>query len=183
MDWETWNVDPPDDSDPVAFKVEWVESELVVDPDDFAGLMSKLYAMGGLINVGPCMATKDRITLPNGMAIWYNDLRWLDNKKYRGWVFDYAGRTKMIWGGTVVENLCQSLARIILMDHALDIRRETGFRPKLNVHDELVYVVPETVAEDFLETGTEIMHRSSDWCPDLPVAAEGAMGDSYGDCK
>lgn len=140
-------------------------------------------ADGGLIGIGPCMASKDRITLPNGMAIWYNNLEYVDNRKYKGWTFEYAGRVKMIWGGTVVENLCQALARIILMDHASDIRRETGFRPKLNVHDELVYIVPETVAEDFLETGTEIMHRSSDWCPDLPVAAEGAMGKSYGDCK
>ena len=140
-------------------------------------------ADGGLIGIGPCMASKDRITLPNGMAIWYNNLEYVDNRKYKGWTFTFGGQVKMIWGGTVVENLCQALARIILMDHASDIRRETGFRPKLNVHDELVYIVPETVAEDFLETGTEIMHRSSDWCPDLPVAAEGAMGKSYGDCK
>ena len=140
-------------------------------------------ADGGLIGIGPCMASQDRITLPNGMAIWYNNLEWVDNKKYKGWTFTFGGRVKMIWGGTVVENLCQALARIILMDHASDIRRETGFRPKLNVHDELVYIVPETVAEDFLDTGTQIMHRSSDWCPDLPVAAEGAMGNSYGDCK
>lgn len=140
-------------------------------------------ADGGLINIGPCMASQDRITLPNGMAIWYNNLQWKDDKKYKGWTFEYAGKVKMIWGGTVVENLCQALARIILMDHASDIRKETGYRPKLNVHDELVYIVRENEADDFLQTGTEIMHRSSDWCPDLPVAAEGAMGDSYGDCK
>lgn len=138
---------------------------------------------GGLIGIGPCTATKDRITLPNGMAIWYNDLRYIENKKYKGWVFDYAGRTKMIWGGTVVENLCQALARIILMEHASEIRRETGFRPKLNVHDELVYIVPESEAEAFLTVGTDIMHGAPDWADDLPVAAEGSMGYSYGECK
>ena len=140
-------------------------------------------ADGGLIGIGPCMASQDRITLPNGMAIWYNNLRWHDDKKYKGWVFDYAERTKKVWGGTVVENLCQSLARIILMDHASEIRRVTGYRPKLNVHDELVYIVRENEAEAFLKEGVEIMHKSSDWCEDLPVAAEGAIGYSYGDCK
>jgi DNA polymerase len=140
-------------------------------------------ADGGLIGIGPCTATKDRITLPNGMAIWYNDLRYVENLKYKGWVFDYAGRTKMIWGGTVVENLCQALARIILMEHASEIRRETGFRPKLNVHDELVYIVPDAVADDFLQVGTEIMHTTPDWATGLPVAAEGSMGKSYGECK
>lgn len=138
---------------------------------------------GGLVGVGPCMATKDRITLPNGMAIWYNDLRYIENRKYKGWVFDYAGKTKMIWGGTVVENLCQALARIILMEHASEIRRETGFRPKLNVHDELVYIVPDSVADSFLEVGTEVMHTTPDWATGLPVAAEGSMGKSYGECK
>lgn len=138
---------------------------------------------GGLVPIGPCMATKDRITLPNGMAIWYNNLRWAKNAKYNGWIFDYAGRTKTIWGGTVIENLCQALARIILMEHASEIRRTTGYRPKLNVHDELIFMVRETEAESFLETGVEIMHRSPDWGLDLPVASEGAMGDSYGECK
>ncbi len=142
-------------------------------------------AEGGLINIGPCMASKDRITLPNGMAIWYNNLRWHggDRKMRPGYVFDYAEKTKSIWGGTVVENLCQSLARIILMEHAAEIRRETGYRPKLNVHDELVYVIPETYAEKFLKVGEEIMHGSPSWAAGLPVAAEGAMGSSYGDCK
>lgn len=140
-------------------------------------------ADGGLIPIGPCMASKDRITLPNGMAIWYSNLKYVDNRKYKGWTFKYAGKVKMIWGGTVVENLCQALARIILMEHASEIRRYTGFRPKLNVHDELVYIIPEADAEDFLEFGTEVMHKSPDWCRDLPVAAEGAMGASYGECK
>ena len=147
------------------------------------GLLTRIHD-GGMIPIGPCMATKDRITLPNGMAIWYNNLRWIDDEaKYRGWVFNYAGRVKKIWGGTVVENLCQSLARIILMEHATEIRRETGYRPKLNVHDELVYIVRENEAEAFLEAGEAIMHKSADWAEGLPVAAEGSMGDTYGDCK
>lgn len=140
-------------------------------------------ADGGLIGVGPCMATKDRITLPNGMAIWYNDLRYIENRKYKGWVFDYGGKTKMIWGGTVVENLCQALARTILMEHASEIRRETGYRPKLNVHDELIYIVPESEAQQFLDYGVGVMHTGPDWTEGLPIAAEGSMGNNYGECK
>jgi len=149
----------------------------------FADHVLTQIADGGLIRIGPCTATQDRITLPNGMALWYNDLRWIDEKKYRGWVFDYAGKTKMIWGGTVIENMCQALARIILMEQASQIRRETGYRAKLNVHDELIYLIRDHEAEDFLKRGEEIMHISPDWAEGLPVAAEGAMGDSYGDCK
>ena len=143
----------------------------------------KEIANGGMMMIGPCMASQDRITLPNGMAIYYNNIRWVDNNKYRGWVFDYAGRTKMIWGGTVVENLCQALARIILMGQAHTIRKETGHRPKLNVHDELVYVVPNSEADSFARLATEVMHTGPDWAAGLPVAAEASMGETYGDCK
>ncbi len=138
---------------------------------------------GCIIPIGPCMATKDRVSLPNGMAIWYNNLRWIENRKMKGWAFDYAERTKTVWGGTVTENLCQALARIILVEQASEIRRATGFRPKLNVHDELVYVIPETAVDDFLETGIEIMHQPPEWALTLPVACEGSVGDTYGDCK
>lgn len=140
-------------------------------------------AGGTLLNIGPCTASKDRITLPNGMAIWYNDLKWVDTKKYRGWIFTYAGRTKMIWGGTVVENLCQALARIILMHQASQIRKETGYLPKLNVHDELVYIVRDLDVDSFVDTSLEIMHMSQDWCRDLPIAAEAKTGKSFGECK
>ena len=43
-------LEPPDDSDPVKFKVEWVQSEVLANEDDYAGLITRLYEMGGLVD-------------------------------------------------------------------------------------------------------------------------------------
>lgn len=140
-------------------------------------------ARGGLMMIGPCMASKDRITLPNGMAIIYDKLRHVQNAKYNGWVFNYAGRTKMLWGGTVVENIVQALARIVLMDQMITIRKELGVRPKLNIHDELVYIVPENRIDHFKSGVEQIMSLPPAFAPDLPIACEAHYGPTLGDCK
>ena len=54
---EEWSVDfalhglePPDQSDPLKFKVEWVQSEILANEDDYPGLITRLYEMGGLVD-------------------------------------------------------------------------------------------------------------------------------------
>jgi len=136
-----------------------------------------------LAMIGPVCATKDRLTLPNGMALWYNNLRFVDTKKYRGWSFEYAQRPKTLWGGKMVENMVQSLARIAVTEHMIQARRQLGIRPALQAHDELVYVVPEKYAEYYMQEVLRIMKTPPDFAPDLPVDAEAAFGKSYGDAK
>ena len=54
---EEWSVDfsfwedltPPDPEDKRAFKVFWIENELITDPDDLARLLAQLYVMGGVV--------------------------------------------------------------------------------------------------------------------------------------
>ena len=133
--------------------------------------------------VGPCMATKDRLTLPNGMAVWYHNLRYIDTPKYRGWSFTYAERPKTLWGGKMVENLVQSLARITVTEHMTRIRKELGLRPALQAHDELVYVVPENRVAEYESGVLQIMKSPPSFAPDLPIDAEAAWGLTYGDAK
>jgi len=52
FDFDLWGAELPDDSDPVAYKLEWFESELVTDPDDYAGIMTRLWVAGGLLEEG-----------------------------------------------------------------------------------------------------------------------------------
>lgn len=49
VDFALWGLDPPSTEDLVAFKVEWFESELCVDQEDYAPFISMLYQMGGLL--------------------------------------------------------------------------------------------------------------------------------------
>lgn len=133
--------------------------------------------------VGPLMATKDRLTLPNGMAIWYHNLRYIHTSKYRGWSFTFAGRPKTLWGGKMVENIVQSLARITVTEHMIRIRKEMGLRPALQAHDELVYVVPESQVAEYKSGVLEIMKTPPSFALDLPIDAEAAWGQTYGDAK
>jgi DNA polymerase len=133
--------------------------------------------------IGPVMATKNQLTLPNGLALHYNDLKFIDEKKYRGWSFTFAGRRKMLWGGTMVENMVQALARITVMEHMIQARKELRIRPALQAHDELVYVVPEREVEDYSDAILDIMKTPPSFAPELPIDAEAGYGPTYGDAK
>jgi DNA polymerase I-like protein with 3'-5' exonuclease and polymerase domains len=53
----------------------------------------------------------------------------------------------------------------------------------LQVHDELVYVVPEDIAKVCEQIALEEMSVRPSWAPTLPLAAEASYGKSYGDAK
>jgi len=49
LDFVEWGLEPPDNSDDKAYKLFWIENELLPDPDDMARLVSRLYVMGGIV--------------------------------------------------------------------------------------------------------------------------------------
>lgn len=143
----------------------------------------RIIARGGTANYGPFAVGPAGIHLPNGLWIKYPDLR----QDVGG--FTYAtkhGRTK-IYGGKVIENLIQALARIIVAEqmHLLERRvlRRVGGRIWLMAHDEICALVPERFAEPVKQAMLLIMSTPPNWAPTLPVAAEVGIGDTYGAAK
>jgi DNA polymerase I-like protein with 3'-5' exonuclease and polymerase domains len=53
----------------------------------------------------------------------------------------------------------------------------------LQVHDEVVCVVPEEQAEACEKYMTHVMSTPPKWAPDLPVACEAGVGHNYGVVK
>jgi DNA polymerase I-like protein with 3'-5' exonuclease and polymerase domains len=117
------------------------------------------------------------VRLPNGLEIKYPYLQ-IENEKV---VYKSRKGVVSIWGGAMVENIVQALARIIVGEQMLKLR-ERGYRPVLTVHDAAVIVVPEHDLEPALATITKVMSTPPDWCTGLPVACEAKHGASYGDC-
>lgn len=142
-----------------------------------------ILAHGGTASLGPCRVEHRKIILPNGMAIQYNNMRYIQTKKYTGWVYDYAGMGRTLWGGKIVENIIQSLARIVVMDQMCQIKKEVGIRPALQAHDELVYVLPIPDIPYYMQEVLRIMKQPPGFAPDLPIDAEAAWGATYGDSK
>jgi DNA polymerase I-like protein with 3'-5' exonuclease and polymerase domains len=136
--------------------------------------------------LGPVTFAKNSIILPNGMQIVYHGLKYLDgNNKmnYRGWAYSFAGELRTLWGGKIVENIVQALARILVMQYMIQIKRQYGMTPALQVHDELDYVVPEDRAEELALAFSAMMRVPPQWGPDLPIEVEANYGPTFGDCK
>jgi DNA polymerase I-like protein with 3'-5' exonuclease and polymerase domains len=74
----------------------------------------------------------------------------------------------------------QALARIVVSGQMLAIR-DAGYHVAFQVHDENVCVVPEDQAEQAQKDIEEIMSTAPAWAPDLPVACDIGMADTYGD--
>jgi DNA polymerase len=85
-----------------------------------------------------------------------------------------------MWGGSLVENVVQALARIIVGEQMLKVNEK--YRVVLTVHDAAVVVVKKQELEAALEYITRVMSVPPNWANDLPVACEAGHGVSYGEC-
>jgi len=129
---------------------------------------------------------KNGIRLPNGFYIKYPNLRRQVNEEQREeWVYDTKrGRTTVpnrIYGGKVVENVCQALARIVIGEQMLQIAKK--YKVVMTVHDAVCCVVPEHEADTAREYIEMYMRMRPKWALELPLDCESGVGVSYGDCK
>ena len=120
------------------------------------------------------------IRLPNGMSIYYPDLRWDTSESKGGFTYKSRRGIVNIWGGSVVENVVQALARIVIGEQMIKVSRE--YPVVLTVHDAIVCTAPEEEKDIALKRIMEIMSEPPEWAPDLPIACEGDYADNYGDC-
>ena len=120
------------------------------------------------------------ILLPNGFYIRYPSLTTdvedgkikYKYKSRKGWVY--------IWGGSVVENVVQALARCIVAEQMIAINEK--YPVVLTVHDAAVCVVREEEVNEAMDYIIECMSKPPEWAKGLPVACEAKYNKSYGGC-
>ena len=120
------------------------------------------------------------IILPNNLRIRYPNLRRAEKDGKSQIVYDSRRGEISIWGGGVVENIVQALARIIVGTQMVEINNK--YRVALTVHDAAVVVVEEDKVDIALEVITGLMFKPPTWASGLPVACEAKAGATYGDC-
>ena len=126
------------------------------------------------------------IKLPNGLYLKYPNLRIREDEKTGKVEIVYdtkKGKTiipNRIYGGKVIENVCQALARIIIGEQMLMVARK--YRVVMTVHDAIASVVPKAEAETAKEYVELCMRLRPSWAMELPLNCEAGYGDSYGDC-
>lgn len=148
-------------------------------------------AVGEYVNIGPTgliVGAHNGIIKPSGMPLMYDGLRQKrDNNGFMVWTFTAAdeksGRpvTKYTYGGKLVENIVQSVARDIVCEQMVEIAKR--WPVVMQVHDEVVVAAPKREAELVAKEMERIMSTSPKWMPEIPLAAEADWGFRYGDCK
>ena len=80
------------------------------------------------------------------------------------------------YGGKLVENCTQAIARDILAEAMLRMEK-AGLRIVAHVHDEVIIEAP--IGKYTVDDVCKLMAVNPEWCADLPLAAAGYSGSYY----
>lgn len=121
------------------------------------------------------------ILLPNGLHIFYNGLQEVvDDEGKRQFQYTTRKGANKIYGGKVVENFTQAIARCIIGEQMLKIAKR--YKVVLTVHDAIGIVARQEEADEARAFVEACMRWTPHWAEGLPVNCESGMGVSYGDC-
>jgi DNA polymerase I-like protein with 3'-5' exonuclease and polymerase domains len=133
------------------------------------------------IGVHDCVtACPEGILLPNGFYLHYPEITRDTSEAKSRIVYKSRRGPVSVWGGSIVENIVQALARCVIGEQMLLISER--YRPALTVHDAVVVVVPEDELDEALAYVIECMNTRPSWAPGLPITCEAKYGLSYGAC-
>ena len=127
---------------------------------------------------------------PSGIPLHYTNLREEERnhivagKPTRAghqYVYDTRKGKVNIYGGKVVENVCQALARCVIGEQMLRISKR--YQPVLTVHDAVACLAPIEEADEAAAYVQECMRWRPKWAETLPLNCEVKVGDSYGGAK
>jgi DNA polymerase len=126
-------------------------------------------------------APTSSIILPSGLPMFYHGLA--AERGERGYEYTYKTRKgpNRIYGGKVVENVCQAIARCIIGHQMLLIAKR--YKVVLTVHDSVVACVTDEELDEARAYVEECMSQIPDWAEGLPITCESGTGKSYGECE
>jgi DNA polymerase len=137
-------------------------------------------AGGPPLEWGPMLVKDGRIYLPNGAWLNYTTLEY--DTEWQAWKIKSRQGWVKLYGGKLVENVVQALARVVLSQAMLRIEA-LGYKIATTTHDEIVVVLHE----DDIENGSDVhlrtcmaeMEQAPAWLPDLPLKVEGGVSLRY----
>lgn len=122
------------------------------------------------------------VTLPNGTCLRYDGFE-VDEENNMSYISEARGRNvfrNKLYGGLIVENLCQALSRALLAEQIVNISKKL---PKAHIatctHDEVVIVVESGRAKVCEMKVVEIMSKTPAWCKGLPLSVKAETKSIY----
>jgi DNA polymerase len=126
--------------------------------------------------LGPLRFVNEAVILPNGLWLDYSGLH---HQPDGGAAYGNKKTMHFIWGGTMLENVTQAMARIPLGEWAVQIEKELPLKVVGWTHDEILAIGPESQAEENQKAMEAIMSQPLSWAPGLTLAAEGGFDYTY----
>ena len=133
---------------------------------------------------------KDRLILPSGLPMLYPNLRVTAKKFFNGefvseWGYDhyikrYESEVSKLYGGKLIENICQALAGEICKI-AIERATSRGLDCVGQVHDEILCVSGNESADR--EILIRSMEQAIPWLPTLKLKAEVGVGKNWMEAK
>ena len=135
-----------------------------------------------------------KLILPSGRELQYPGLHCHMMEHARGVDYEYRYDDgtrnrhkqvvwKRIYGGALLENIIQAVARDVIVHHLVQIEDtlcESGSGWVIgSVHDEILSSVLSDKAEAMFDRMGTIMATPPQWCFDLPLASEGGFDKVY----
>jgi DNA polymerase I-like protein with 3'-5' exonuclease and polymerase domains len=120
------------------------------------------------------------IRMPSKLLLRYDGL--IPTRDEKGIQYQYKTRYgwNKIYGGKVIENVCQAIARCIIGEQMIKVSKK--YPVVLTVHDAIACIAPEEEAKEAQAYVEECMRWTPEWAEGLPVNCESGYGRSYGDC-
>ncbi len=126
-------------------------------------------------------AKQSGIKLPSGLYIYYEDLSGYQNSQGVEYTYKVRRGRKKLYGGKVVENVCQGIARCIIGEQMLRIAKK--YPVVLTVHDSIACCVPDEQVDEAQRYVEDCMRWTPDWAEGLPINCESGKAKSYGECE
>lgn len=158
---------------------QWLDTHI----EDITG--PKIRQLGTLpIDVG-----RNMMILPDGLVMRYANLRYEMKQTYRGtkkaWVYDVWDKsktkmdTKTLYGGKLLENICQALAGVLCREVIAKFYEECVGQ----CHDEVILSVPQALAPMYAGRLKAAMETKPYWMDRIKLVSEVHVGKNWGMCK
>lgn len=115
------------------------------------------------------------VQLPSGRVLYYPHAAICRGCVHANELKYHHGK---LWGGSLTENLCQAIARDLLVFWILECEK-AGLPVVLHIYDEILVVSSAHSAEENLQKVLDIVSTGPDWADGLPLAAEGEISNTY----
>jgi DNA polymerase I-like protein with 3'-5' exonuclease and polymerase domains len=154
----------------------WRQAQLCVN-----AILTRSATPFGVVDAVTFDATEKGFLLPSGLWQRYEGLQKVTDAEGKE-QYEYKTRKGFvkIYGGKVVENLCQAVARCVIAEQMVKISKK--YKVVLTVHDAVACIVPLEETEQAAKYVESCMRWRPEWCQTLPLDCEVGYGDSYGDC-